>query len=383
MNLKRCSFPILTLMIVVLFIMTFLISSCQDKEAKKEAQKQEHYQNAMKLKEEGKLNEAIIEFKNAIQQDPNFADAYYQLGLTLLEQGKEPGQGYGSLMKAAELDKNNLDARLRVADLYFNQALRSPTRDFEKVDTELKDILEIDPNNARAYLLRARVHSVKASLARQDGDEEQAEQFYTRAFEDGQKSLDLDPENAEAYVLIGQLHLVQENMEEARQAFEKAIELDANNTQAYLSLASMAFREQDVTKAQELYQKVLTIDAENAQALTGLGEIYLSQNEYEKAIEQANAVLANVPDDQKATSREGISARFILGRAYLLQASQVEQEDPEAAKKLYEQAKQELEPVVNATQDLASAYYSLGLSQFKVRQLPTGHRAIYRGSASE
>ncbi len=103
--------------------------------------------------------------------------------------------------------------------------------------------------------------------------------------------------------------------------------------------------------AEELYQKVLAIDAENFQAHTGLGEIYLSQNAFEKAIEQANMVLQKVPEDQRNTSREGISARFILGRAYLLQASEQEPENAEAAKKLYEQAKQELDPVVNATQD--------------------------------
>ncbi len=174
----------------------FLVSSCQTKEAKKEAKKQEHYQKGLTLKQEGKLDEAIIEFKNAIQQDPNFANAYYQLGLALLEQGKEPGQGYGSLVKAAELDKNNLDARIRVADLYFNQDMRNVTRDFSKTETELNDILDIDPNNAGAHLLRGRMYSVKASWARQDEDEETAVQLYAQALEEVHKSLDLDPETS-------------------------------------------------------------------------------------------------------------------------------------------------------------------------------------------
>ena len=133
MNRKPSHQPLRTLVIVlVVFSSMFVASSCQNKEAKKEAQKQEHYQKGLTFKQEGKLSEAIIEFKNAIQQDPNFANAYYQLGLVLLEQGTDLSQGYGSLVKAAELDKNNLDARIRVAELYFNQTTRSVTRDFSK-----------------------------------------------------------------------------------------------------------------------------------------------------------------------------------------------------------------------------------------------------------
>ncbi|MBD3307577.1 hypothetical protein GF339_14170 [candidate division KSB3 bacterium] len=51
--------------IVVLLIMGVagLVVSCQDEEAKRAEKRQEHYQKGLALLEEGKLNEAIIEFK--------------------------------------------------------------------------------------------------------------------------------------------------------------------------------------------------------------------------------------------------------------------------------------------------------------------------------
>ena len=76
------------LFIIALVILSavFFVSSCTDKEAKRQAKKEEHYKNGIELLKGGKFEEAVIEFKNAIKQDPNFANAYYQLGLVQLEQ---------------------------------------------------------------------------------------------------------------------------------------------------------------------------------------------------------------------------------------------------------------------------------------------------------
>ena len=80
MRTRKFRLPELRRLVILWFIIlgaTLVISSCQSKEAKKEAKKEEHYQKGLNFVREGKLSEAIIEFKNAIQQDPNFANAYY------------------------------------------------------------------------------------------------------------------------------------------------------------------------------------------------------------------------------------------------------------------------------------------------------------------
>ena len=354
------------LLIVALVVIhaMFLVSSCTDKEAKRKAKKEEHYQKGLAFVKEGRYNEAIIEFKNAIQQDPNFANAYYQLGLAQLEQ-EQLSQGYGNLIKAVELDKNNIDARIRVAELYFSQGVREG--DYSKAEVEIRDILELDPNNAKAYIIRARIFSTKATRDQQEGNEEAAQEKYVHALADIQKSIELNPDDIEAYIVLGQIYLVQNKPEDARQAFEKVLTIDPENVRTYVFLASIAFKDEDTDKAEELYQKVLQIDSENMQGLVGMGEIYLSKNNYDKAIETANTVLnALPPESQDQLSREEISARFILGRAYLLQATQQEQTDAETAKELYKKAKDELEVVVGAARNLASAYYSLGLAHSKL-----------------
>ena len=97
-----------------------------------------------------------------------------------------------------------------------------------------------------------------------------------------------------------------------------------------------------------------------------MGEIYLSQNKYVEAIETANKVLKAFPSGQKPPQREETSAHFILGRAYLLQAGQTENEDQPGAKALYEKARVELQQVIAVAPNLAGARYSMGLVNSKL-----------------
>ena len=49
--------------------------------------KRQHLQKGQEYLTSGQVNAAVIEFKNAIQIDPNFAEGYYALGLAYLKKG--------------------------------------------------------------------------------------------------------------------------------------------------------------------------------------------------------------------------------------------------------------------------------------------------------
>ena len=61
---------------------------------------------------------AGLEFKNAIQIDPKFAEAYHQLGLSQLSRTDIRG-AYGSLSKATELDPKLLPAQTQLGRLFL------------------------------------------------------------------------------------------------------------------------------------------------------------------------------------------------------------------------------------------------------------------------
>jgi len=361
---------------VVLFCLILLISSCKSKEERNREAAQEHYKKGVELKQAGKLNEAAIELRNAIQKNPELASAYYQLSVVLLQQ-EDFKQGYGSLNKSVELYKNMptaitdpaekemmLDARLRVAEIYFDQGINSG--DFSRAFAELKDILELDPKMAGAYVLRGRVNLAAGSLAKDDGNADEAAAKFESASADAKQALESQADNAAAHVLLGQIALLQEQPEVARPELEKAVELDPKNVQAYISLATLSFQNSDFEKALELYKKAVELAPKNLQALAGLGETHLSKNEYDAAVQMAERMLAAIPRVENQISREEIGAKFILGRAYLMKANSIEADKADEAKTLYEKAIAELEPVVANVTQLPAANYSLGISYSKV-----------------
>jgi tetratricopeptide (TPR) repeat protein len=81
MNQTQNKWLRMSLIILFCFIVSGLISCSQ--EAKKEC----HWKRGEKYYSENKFKEAIIEYKNVIQIDPQNANAHYKLGLALLRTG--------------------------------------------------------------------------------------------------------------------------------------------------------------------------------------------------------------------------------------------------------------------------------------------------------
>ncbi len=351
---------------VMLCLIGGLVTSCQNKEERQKAKAEDFYQKGLALLQDGKVDEAMLEFKNAKAQNPNHAGALYQLGILQIEHD-ESGEGYGHLIRAAELDPKNIDARLRVAELYLYQGLRDGN--FEKVEAELTDILELDENNARALLLRGRMYAAQAAQAQRDENEVEMTAKFDAALVDIRKSLAQDPNNSETSLVLGQILLMQEKTDEAREALENAIAVDPNNIDAYLTLASLAFRQQNLAEAETLYQKVLELEPESLQGLAGRAELHVLQAQYAEAIELASKVLELTAGSDNASGREAISAHFTLGRAYFAQADAANAEDPEAAKALYGNAQNHLEQATQMNAGLTGAFYSLGLVHLRQHNL--------------
>src|SRR6516165_11345583 len=65
-----------------------------------EKAKKKYLESGLKYVDKKEYDAAVIQFKKALQVDPKYADAHYQLGLTYLRQQRVK-EGYGELMQAA------------------------------------------------------------------------------------------------------------------------------------------------------------------------------------------------------------------------------------------------------------------------------------------
>jgi tetratricopeptide (TPR) repeat protein len=124
----------------------------------------------------GKNEEAILNYRKAIQKDARFGEAYYRLGLAELKTGNGRG-GYPALVSANRLLPDRLDVKASLADLLLLSYARDGTRPVGFY-TQLKKLAE-------EFLAKDK-HSydglrIKAYLAWSDGHFKEAEDFFSQA----------------------------------------------------------------------------------------------------------------------------------------------------------------------------------------------------------
>ena len=83
-----------------------------------QATKAKHLEKGNSYLGSSNYNEAIIEFKSAIQIDPKDAQAHYKLGLIYFNLGGLPNlqEAFKELTRSTELDPNNMDAQVKLGE---------------------------------------------------------------------------------------------------------------------------------------------------------------------------------------------------------------------------------------------------------------------------
>ena len=110
-----------------------------------QAQKQKYLDKGHSYFVAEKYREAVIEYRNAIQIDPNLADAHYQLAECYLKQ-ENWGGAYEELGRTVALQPNNWKAEIELGKLYLSAGRFSDAR------TTMQKVLTGDPQNAEAQI---------------------------------------------------------------------------------------------------------------------------------------------------------------------------------------------------------------------------------------
>ena len=104
--------------------------------------------------QEQEFSKAIIEYKNAIEADPKYSPAHYQLALSYLKTS-QPQLAFSELYKTIDLDPDNLDAQLMVGQFYL---LDKKT---DEANERATLVLEREPQNIHALFLQTGIPPTK------------------------------------------------------------------------------------------------------------------------------------------------------------------------------------------------------------------------------
>ena len=301
---------------------------------------------------------AVIQVKNALQENPELPEARYILGLALLKSG-DPVGAETELRKARSLGQpDDLVIPPLVQALVMVGKTKNVVEDFagvqlstpaakaqfqttlatahaaqgsvERARQALAAALEVDPAYAPALLIQA------GELARQAKFDE--------ALVIVDDILAKDDKNAEAWKLKGDLLQIGKNQsQEALQAYRKAIEIEPNYVLAHsailtyqfkqgdlenagLQLAELkkvapnypqtryfdtllAFQKKDVKRARELSQQLMKVAPDNAQSLVLAAAIEMQSNATVQAVAYLTKALQGAPNF--ALARQMLTSAYL------------------------------------------------------------------------
>src|SRR4051812_16752094 len=151
--------------------------------------------------------EAIVEYRRAIQADPNFGDARAKLGEAYLKTN-EVAAAYQQTVRAADLLPNNNEVQVRAGNLLLAAAK------FEDARSRADKVLTKSPQDADALVLRA---NALAGMKDLDG-----------ALTELEKAAAADPQRGIIRSNIGAIQMAKGSAADAEAAFRKATEISPN-----------------------------------------------------------------------------------------------------------------------------------------------------------
>lgn len=169
-----------------------------------------HYQNGIKSKN---LNEKIKYFEKAVELQPGFLDAIYQLGVTYFQKTQ------------------------------YAAAIQHLGNAVELSNGEYKE--------SKLYLRNA--YTFHAVALNESGQAESAVPYAVEATK-------LDESFAPAYATLGQIQFNLQNWEAAQRAFDQSLKLNPNQEEVWSKLGDIYFRSEAYPLATVTYERALSLD---------------------------------------------------------------------------------------------------------------------------
>ena len=285
-----------------LCVLVLALSACS---RNVERAKRDYIDRGDKYFKANNLDAAIIEYRNAIQQDARFAEAYQKLTAAYISRGDGPN-ALRNAVTAADLAPDPIEAQIQAGNLLliagkFDDAkgraqkvlsktpqsarakvlLATAMAGLKDVDTaikELEEAIRLDPKQAATY---ASLAVLKAG----QGDRVAAERTFKQA-------IAADPSSITARLALAQFYWVSGRVKEAEQGMKEAVAAAPTDQRAN-GLLSVFYQLTGRAEAAEPYLRTAADGEPTGAATIRLADFYVAQNRHEDAVPLLNRVKAD------------------------------------------------------------------------------------------
>ena len=277
--LKYCDAKVLGLVSVMVLLLG-PIGACS------KVSSDEYLKQAQDNLEKNEFQTAVINLKNALQQDTKNTQARYLLGKVYIRLGN--GAGAEKELKAAQrlgLSSDQLVIPLAKAYLLQGQP--------KKILEELKQ----EPGFSN--LLRAEVFILTAQAHMALGDLDDASHLLNRALEEDSKSLT-------ALLVKARVAVIQEDLVLSQQLVDQVIKRQSDNLEAWLIAGEIARLKGDFVAARKKYGEALALESTNIPALLGQAGASVAMEDFQAALQSAERIRQRSPQHPLAYYVQGV-----------------------------------------------------------------------------
>lgn len=297
-------------------LLAMLLAGCSGEKPEQYLSKAQQYYAG------GDKKTAVIELKNAIQKNPDYAEARALLGKIYVEQG-DGASAEKELRRALQLGSSK--------DLVLPQLGRALM--FQREYQKVLDEIPAKPAGKPADVARMLVVRGDAQAALKRPDEAKA------TYEEAKR---LDPKLADADRGLAMLALVRQQPDEALRLADEAARNGGQQAEPWVFKAEVLRAQGKTAEAVQAYQEGLKLDPNHVGARLGLAALYLQQRQFE------------------AAQREIEAARKVEPKSLLVRLSQAQLD---FAQQKYPLARDGLQEVLKVAPNNAQAILTMGATQ--------------------
>jgi len=244
--------------ILLVSLLLFLPNCSRDPNVRK----QKYLESGQRYFEKGKYREAAIQFSNAIQVDPRFGEAHYQLG-RVYSRLQEWTPAYQEFTRSVDLQPDKFMARLDLASLLI------AGREFKLAQEQIDWLLQNRSNDPVVHYTAGRLLAAEENLS--------------AAMLELRKAVTLGPDRAQSYLMLASIQSKAGQIEAAAPNFRRAAELEPQNSEARLALAAYYQARGQVTESERELQAATDAIPNDPTLVSALVRLYVAEGKKDLA----------------------------------------------------------------------------------------------------
>ena len=252
-------------------------------------QKEELLKEGTKLMEEKNSRGAVVYFKNALEQDPNYFEARFQLAKAYYSLANFDS-AEKELQKVIRQNPSLKEARIELAKVYVQK-----NRPDEAL-SEIKDLISDGSTDADAFEAAGLAEASKAE--------------YDRAVDHMKNALSLNGQRSETELLLSKVYMAMGRQEEAKAGVDKVLAKEPGNRNALYMLAEVYGSKGDYDGAVRSLDQVLKGNPDDLQALYRKGSILLDTGRHDEAVQLSGKLIEKYPNRPEGYLIKGVAFSY-------------------------------------------------------------------------